>query len=290
MTGFGSGRGESGGEIVAVELRSVNGKFCDLRAHLPRELSSLEPELSRAIKARVHRGVVDAAVRRELQPGGARGPLPRVDLALAAAYTRSLRELKAELGLSGEPSIQDLAGLEGVLVLAEEAPDLSAASAALQSAVSIALDALEAMRRQEGTALLRDLNARLEAIDRWAAAIGALAPQSVEAYRDRLGARVAEVSRDAPVDPQRLAQEVAFFAERSDISEELTRLHSHVAQIRALLAGEGPVGRKLEFLAQEVNREVNTIGSKAQHAQIAAHVVEIKSELERFREQIANVE
>ena len=289
MTGFGAGRAQAGGESVAVEVRSVNGKFCDVRAHLPRELAGLEPVVARIVKSRVARGVVDVNVRREA-PGNLRGAAPRVDLGLAAAYAKALRELRGELGLSGELTLHDLVGLDGVVGLSEVAPDPGPAAEALERALADALGALDEMRRREGEALARDLSARLAAVEKGAAVIRAAAPQSVEAYRERLALRVAELSRGVPLDPARLAQEVAFFAERVDVTEELTRLASHLVQLRALVASDAPAGRRLEFLVQEVNREVNTIGSKSQNAGIAAQVVELKAELERMREQIANVE
>ena len=198
--------------------------------------------------------------------------------------------MRAELGLSGELTLHDLVGLEGVVGLSEIVADPEPAAKALEGALADALDALDDMRRREGEALARDLSVRLGAVETGAAAIRAAAPQSVEAYRERLAARVAELSRGVPADPARLAQEVAFFAERVDVSEELTRLASHLAQLRALVASDAPAGRRLEFLVQEVNREVNTVGSKSQNAGIAAQVVELKAELERVREQIANVE
>lgn len=291
MTGFGAGRGHAGSETVLVELRSVNNKFCEVKPRLPRELSLLEAELVRTIKARVARGSVDVTVRREFV-GAARGLLPRVDLALASAYAKALRELKAELGLAGEPSVHDVAVMEGVLSLAEAPPDLVSMGKALQAGLSEALGALEEMRRREGEALARDVLSRLDFIERGAAVIAQLAPASIELYRDRLTARIAELLRGAsqPTDPQRLAQEVAFFADRTDVAEELTRLASHLVQLRRLVSGDVPAGRKLEFLVQEVNREINTVGSKAQHAGIAAQVVDLKAELERVREQIQNIE
>jgi uncharacterized protein (TIGR00255 family) len=289
MTGFGAGRAHAGTETVAAELRSVNGKFCEVRVHLPRDLAGLEQVVAKIVKSRLARGVVDVTVRREV-PGAVRGATPAVDLPLAAAYAKALRELREELGLSGDVTVHDLVGLEGVLSLADTTPDVGPAAEALERAISAALDALEEMRRREGEALARDLSARLSMVEKGAATIREAAPQSVEAYRERLAARVAELSRGVPVEPARLAQEVAFFAERVDVAEELTRLGSHLSQMRALLGSEAPAGRRLEFLVQEVNREVNTVGSKSQHAGIAAQVVELKAELERIREQVANVE
>ena len=288
MTGFGAGRGEAAGEALTVELRSVNGKFCEVKPRLPRELSSLETELVKTVKARIQRGVVDVFVRRET--ASARGMSPQIDLPLAAAYAKALRELKSELGLEGEPSIRDLAQLQGVISLGETAADPASMGIALQAALLQALDALEAMRKREGEALARDLLARLATIEKGAQAIALLAPAQVEVARERLNARIVELTRGVPLDPARLAQEVALIADRTDVAEELTRLASHLDQARGLVAADVPAGRKLEFLVQEVNREINTIGSKSQHAAIAAQVVDLKAELERVREQIQNVE
>jgi uncharacterized protein (TIGR00255 family) len=288
MTGFGAGHGAAGGEELDVEVRSVNHKFCEVKARLPREILALEPELAKAVKARTSRGVIDVFVRRE--GAGARGALPRADLALASAYAKAFREIKDALGLSGEISVRDIALLEGVVSLGETAPDPAAAAAALQQALALALDALEQMRLREGEALARDLLGRLQIIEQGAAELARLAPLQVDAVRERLSARIAELSRGVPLDPARLAQEVALFADRTDVAEELTRLGSHIAQARALVASDAPAGRKLEFLIQEVNREINTIGSKSQHAAIAAQVVDLKAELERVREQVQNVE
>jgi uncharacterized protein (TIGR00255 family) len=288
MTGFGAGRGEAGGESVSVELRAVNSKFCEVKPRLPRELAPLEPELVKSIKGRVARGAIDVFVRRE--SSGGRAGSPRADLALAAAYAKVLREMKDSLGLSGEPSVQDLAAMEGVVSLGESAPDPEAAASALQQALGQAIEALDAMRKREGEALARDLSARLDTIEKGAREVSRLAPLQVDAVRERLSARIAELTRGVPLDPARLAQEVALFADRTDVAEELTRLASHLAQARGLIRSEAPAGRKLEFLVQELNREINTIGSKSQHAGIAATVVELKAELERVREQVQNVE
>src|SRR5260221_365948 len=177
MTGFGAGRGEAGGEALTVELRAVNGKFCEVKPRLPRELSALEPELVKSVKARVSRGAIDVFVRREST--STRGMSPKVDLALAAAYAKALRELKNELGLAGEPAVNDIAALDGVISLGETAADPAAAASALQTALGAALDALEQMRRREGEALARDLLARLAVIEQGAREVGRLSPLQV---------------------------------------------------------------------------------------------------------------
>jgi len=287
MTGFGSGRGEAAGEALDAEVRSVNHKYCEVKVRLPRELASLEPDLVRQVKERLARGGVEVTLRR----GGARGGIaPRVDVALAAEYARAFDEVRRSLGLSGEVSLATVLSAEGVVALEERAVDLEAARPAAREALAGALDALCAMRDREGEALARDLGGRLAAVESLVRRVEALSPRSVDLYRDRLAERVQELSRGLAPDPVRLATEVALFADRVDVSEELTRLHSHLAQMRGLLAGAEPAGRKMDFLVQEMHREVNTAGSKSQSAEIAGATVELKAEIERMREQVQNVE
>jgi uncharacterized protein (TIGR00255 family) len=287
MTGFGAGHAGAAAEALDVEVRSVNHKFCEVKVRLPRELAALEPDAMKLVKERLARGGVDVSVRRA---GSAGGLAPRVDLALAEAYARVFEELRARLGLPGGPSLADVAAAEGVIRLDEPALDLEAARAALRGALAAALDALVAMRAREGAALARDLAGRLDGVEALVARAAALVPQTVEHHRARLAERVQELSRGLPLDPARLAQEVALFADRTDVTEEVTRLGSHLSQARALLGGGEPAGRKLDFLVQEMHREVNTIGSKSQSAEIAAIVVTAKAEVERMREQVQNVE
>ena len=287
MTGFGAGRGESAGEEVDVEVRSVNHKFCEVKVRLPREMAALETELVRQVKERLARGGVEVTVRR----GTARGAqAPRVDAALAAEYASAFQAVGRQLGLPGEVTLGQVLGAEGVVTLEERAADLDAARAAAAQGLSRALDALAAMREREGEALGRDLEARLRTLEAWLARVAAAAPLSVEQQRARLQERVQELARGHVVDAARLATEVALFADRVDVAEELTRLRSHLSQMRGLMAGRDPAGRKMDFLVQEMHREVNTVGSKSQSAEIAAAVVEMKAEVERMREQVQNVE
>jgi uncharacterized protein (TIGR00255 family) len=287
MTGFGSGRASVGGEELDVEARSVNHKFCEVKARLPRELSSLEMEVVRLVKDRLARGGVEVSVRRG---GAAASFAPRVDAALAESYARAFAEIQARLALPGHVTLAEVIAADGVVRLEEREVDLDAARESLRRALSAALEALLAMRAREGEALSRDLAGRLDAVDAGVARIAELVPRSVEHHRARLSERVAELARGVPVDPARLAQEVALFADRTDVSEEVTRLRSHVAQARALLTIAEPAGRKLDFLVQEMHREANTMGSKSQSAEIAALVVALKAEIERMREQVQNVE
>jgi len=287
MTGFGSGRAASSGEEIIVEVRSVNHKFCEVKLRLPRELSPLETDLGRAVKERLARGGVEVMVRRA-GPGGSMAP--RVDAALAEAYARAYAEVAARLGLHGQVSLSDIVAAEGVIRLDDREADLVAARAAAERALGQALDALVAMRAHEGEALRRDLEARLATVEALVLRVEALAPAAVEHHRARLAERVEELTNGVPLDPGRLAQEVALLAERTDVAEEVTRLRSHLAQARRLLGSGEPAGRKLDFLVQEMHREGNTIGSKSQHAEISGVVVTLKAEIERMREQVQNVE
>jgi uncharacterized protein (TIGR00255 family) len=287
MTGFGAGRGSVNGEDVDVEVRSVNHKYCEVKARLPRELSAFEHEVVRTVKERVARGGVEVAARRT--PVGSL-VAPRVDVGLAESYARAFAEVQARLGLPGSVTLADVISAEGVVRLDERAVDLETVGEALRRGVAAALTQLVSMRAREGEALARDLAARLDELERLVARVAEVAPQAVDQYRVRLSERIAELSRGLAVDPARLAQEVAIFADRTDVAEEITRLRSHVAQVRLLLAGSDPAGRKLDFLVQEMHREANTIGSKSQNADIGGVVVSLKAEIERMREQVQNVE
>ena len=288
MTGFGSGRAAVGPEDVAVELRSVNGKFCEVKARLPRELLALEAAAVRQVKDRLARGGVDLTVRRGSAAGG--DLAPKIDEALAARYAESFRGLRDRLGLAGDVTLADVIGAAGVLSLEERTPDLDAAGEALREALEAALDGLVAMREQEGRALRADLAGRLETIRGHAARVAEEAPAAVKLQQERIAQRVQELTGGIALDPQRLAQEVALLADRSDVAEEITRLESHTAQFAQLLDADEPTGRRMDFLVQEMNREVNTIASKSQSAPITALAVEMKAEIERIREQVQNVE
>jgi uncharacterized protein (TIGR00255 family) len=288
MTGFGAGKASAGGGEVSIEIRSVNHKYAEVKTRLPAELAPLEAELAKRIKERLQRGAIEVSIRRSST--GRSVLMPRVDIELAREYVAALAELGRQLSLERNLGLAELAQVEGVVSLETRPIDLEAARQALSSAVDQALESLVAMREREGAALAEDMLARLAVVRARAARIGELAPQSVEQYRARLEQRIAELSRGIQIDPQRLAQEVALFADRVDIAEELTRLASHLDQFERLVQGSGPTGRRMDFVVQELNREVNTIGSKSQSAEVAQLVVELKAEIERIREQVQNVE
>lgn len=288
MTGFGAGRARVGDEEVSIELRSLNHKFCEVKARLPRELSNLEAALTKQVKDRLARGSVELLVRR--QGSSPSGNAPSVDLNLAREYLRAFRELAAQLELPGEVSWSQVANQPGVMRLEERCVDAVASAKAAHEALNQSLKALEEMRKVEGLAIYADLEARLKLLEGWSKEITELAPRAVEEHRQRLEERVAELSRSVAVEPHRLAQEVVLFAERTDIAEESTRFASHLEQFRALMRATEPAGRRMDFLVQEMHREVNTTGSKSQHAEISARVVAMKTEVERLREQVQNVE
>ena len=287
MTGFGAGKGSAGDEEIAVEVRSVNHKYCEVKARLPRELGSLEVEVARVVKERLARGGVEVTARRAGNHGSV---APRVDAHLAEAYARAFAEIQARLSLPGAATLADVLAADGVIRLEERELNVEAARGALLHGLDRALEALLDMREKEGEALARDLSMRLKQVEEIVSRVRTLVPRSVEHHRTRLEERIAELSRGIPLDPARLAQEVALFADRTDVTEEIIRLGSHVAQVRSLLGGGEPAGRKLDFIVQEMHREANTIGSKSQSAEVVTEVVSLKAEIERMREQVQNVE
>ena len=288
MTGYGRGEWQEGERHVEVEVKSFNHRYLDVSPHLPRRLNSLEAQVRNLIKQRVSRGRVEVSVQTD--DSSLVEQKLELDTALAQDYHLALKTLQQELGIPGEIRLETLANFRDIFTRKEVETDLEKEWAFLQIALEAALRNLEQMRRDEGLALRGDFLGRLTAIGEMTREIEKKAPLALEASRDRLAQRVQELSRGIPVDEVRLAQEVAYLAERSDITEELVRIRSHLNQFREMLDDSEPAGRKLEFLLQEVNREANTIGSKASDAGIAQVAVGIKSELEKMREQVQNVE
>jgi uncharacterized protein (TIGR00255 family) len=288
MTGFGAGRAADGEEEIAVEIRSVNSKFCDVKARLPRSLAALENELTRLIRSRVARGGIEVFVRREVF--GKSTLVPRVDATLGREYARAYAELAAHTGVHAQIELAQLIESEGVVIVEDRPADEAAVRRALEASTIQAIERLIAMREREGSALEEDLHARLTHVRALGDQLTKLSPQMVAVYRTRLAQRIADLLGAQPVDAGRIAQEVAMFADRSDVAEEMTRLRSHIDQFERLLTGGEPAGRRMDFLVQEMHREANTSGSKSQSAEISAVVVELKAEIERIREQVQNVE
>lgn len=288
MTGFGRGSGAAVERQFVAEIRSVNHKFLEVKMRLPFGLQALEGRMQALCRNRLSRGRIDITVT--VGEGSAAVLSPRVDAALAGAYVQAFRQLAATLGVPGQLVISDLVRLHESLLVTDPAVDLNLLAPGIEAAIDAAITDLDKMRGTEGAALARDLESRLQSVERLTSELGALAPQALTELQQRLSRRVQELAQGVTVDPQRLAQECALLAERSDMAEEFTRLKSHIAQFRKLLAGSDPAGRKLDFLCQELNREANTLGSKCNHAGMAALVVDLKAEIERIREQVQNVE
>lgn len=287
MTGFGRGEAKNGAVTVVVELKTVNNRFRDLQVRVPREYNVLEPRVLNLLRDGVQRGRVEALVRRTSVEGATR---VTVDLALVDQYRRAFSEIAKRV--QRDPAEIPLAALvaqPGVLVTGEIETDALAEWDLVEVAIHAALEDLASMRATEGHALALDLRKNLDVLLRLCAEVAACADSVAERIRTRLEERLTRLMHDR-VDPSRLAQEVAILADKSDISEEIARLGSHCEQFGQALVADEPVGRKLDFLLQEMNREINTVGSKAAEHPIAARVVEMKSVLERMREQAANVE
>jgi uncharacterized protein (TIGR00255 family) len=292
MTGFGSIRFRVDAWTFELEIRSVNHRHFDARVRLPRLLASLEPDVRARLANRLARGKIDLTVT--APEGGAPAPRLEVDLAAAREYLAAGRALAQSDGVPGELDAKSLLALPGVSRFIEPAIADGLLRERTLTAIDEGLEALFAMRASEGAALARDLRARLDRVGELSGEIEQRSPVVQESVRERLRKRARQLEAETGLlDEARLHQEVAFAADRMDITEEIVRLRSHLDQFRALLDGAGPgrpVGRQLEFLLQELVREANTIGSKGSDAPIAHWVVELKTELERLREQVQNVE
>ncbi len=288
MTGHGRGECVRDGLAASVEIRCVNRRHAEVVVTLPEELASLEARARDVIGGAISRGRCEARFRLG-QPGG--GARAKVNREVALAYAEELRALSAALGRDEWPSLEVLVRCPGVLEEGAAPCDPEAAWPVLEEALRGALRELDATRRREGEALGRDLRGRIGAIRAAALEMSGRAPAVMERYRDNLAQRVraAGIEGVGP-DDERILKELVVFADRSDISEELARLGSHFEQFEDACGGGEPAGRRLDFLAQEMHREINTVGSKANDAVISAAVVRAKTELERFREQVQNVE
>jgi len=287
MTGYGRAERRGQGIEMAVELRTVNHRFSELNIKLPRSLAHLEPVVKETLTALFARGRVDLSVSLNGRGGVERDVV--VDARLARSYIKQLRGLQRQYGLRGELEIGHLAGVRELLTISEAPSVPPATGRTVTQLLRRAARQVEAMRRAEGKALAADLERRLAVIEGAGERGQRRLPSVVESYHRRLAARAAELAGGA-IAPERLAQEVALYAERCDVSEELVRLASHLAQFRDHLRSREPIGRTLDFLLQEMNREVNTLGSKANDAMITSEVVGLKGELEKIREQVQNVE
>lgn len=287
MTGFGQGSAEGDDFRVRVDIRSVNNRALDVHTRLPQELSSLEVSLKKQVQVVVKRGRIDVTVSVEqLRPATF-----EINRPLVSGYLSALLELKREFGLEGEPSLELIAKLPGALQVSQDAGALDEKLVSgTATALSQALASLTEMRTVEGQELAAELNSRLDNIERQMPAIENEAARLPAVYRERLMKRLQEIAAGAQVDETRVAQEAVMLADRSDISEEIARLKSHIAQLRELLRSTDEAGKRLDFILQEMNREANTILSKSNDLAISDAAIVIKTEVEKLREQSQNVE
>ncbi len=288
MTGYGRAEQSTDEMDVAVELKSVNHRYLEFSARVPRNYAFLEERLKRYFQQRVSRGKLDVFVSIDAsrQPGVA----VELNEPLAEAYAAALRRLAVCAGLPEESLLSHIAQYPDLMNVRKETPDEEAVWSLVEPAAEEALAAFMRMREAEGQRMKQDVLERLEAILRQVAFVESRSPETVKNYRERIEQKVRELLGDAQVDEQRLLTETALFADKVAVAEETVRLRSHMDQVRALLESGEPVGRKLDFIVQEMNREANTIGSKAQDMEVTRAVVEIKSEIEKIREQIQNIE
>jgi uncharacterized protein (TIGR00255 family) len=286
MTGYGRGAAVFDGRQIAVELSAVNRKQAEIALSLPRALLELEPRVRDEINAHISRGRLTVAVGLHSRAGGRSA----VNLAAAKAHRDELKALQKALKLAGEITLDQVLRGPGVLESEASEVDTEAAWPPLRQALQAALKKFVQMREKEGRALAADLRKRAQTVQRSTAAIGKLAPQVAAHHRAALLDRAAKAGLEITPTDERLLKEIVFFADRSDISEELTRLRSHLDQFLAHLDKSEPVGRTLDFLLQELFRETNTIGNKANFLAISQIVVTMKTELEKLREQVQNIE
>lgn len=288
MTGYGRGETASVDKQITLEVKSVNHRFLEIVVRMPRQLSALEERIKKTVQDRVSRGRIDIFV--SLEETGEKKRLVKVDKELGLAYYNSLKELANSLEIPENFDIVRMSTLPGLLTIETEEDNIEEIWQMVQAALTKALDSLIEMRTVEGEKLATDLLNRRNIIADYVARIEERSSIVVSEYKEKLSQRVQELLGDIQIDEQKLANEVAFFADRASIAEELVRLESHLSQMIDIVKSNNSVGRKLDFLVQEMNREINTIGSKANDIEISHAVVEVKSELEKVREQVQNIE
>lgn len=288
MTGYGSAKGSVEGQEITVELKSVNNRYLDCSVRLPRNFLFAEDTVKQAVSAGVSRGKVDVFVSAQASQDS--GTVVSVNEELARGYRDAVARIAETLGLESGLNAFSLARFPDALTVERRELDKDKAAAALSEITAKAVEEFNAMREREGERLRRDMLGKLETIEGLVSVVEERSPQTVKEYRERLEARLRDILADRSLDEQRVITEAAIFADRTAVDEETVRLRSHIAQFRTMLEEGSPIGRKMDFLVQEFNRESNTIGSKCSDASLAKVVVDLKSEIEKIREQLQNVE
>ena len=287
MTGYGRGESLLEGKKIIIEIRSTNHRFCDVSLKIPRRFSPLESDIKKLISSRVTRGKIDLSMQFENSEEESYNFA--VNLPLAKALHKLLETLQQELNLSGEINLSTLLLFRDIIAPEKEAPNTPSDWDGVKPSIEQALAGLQQMQELEGAEITADMRARLGSIRQWIEYIESIFPQSLSEREQGLRERISKWCEGVDLDAGRMTQEIAYIADKSDITEELTRAKSHLKQFDQWLDTPEAVGRKLDFLLQEINREVNTIGSKASDAQISLQVVQIKNELEKIREQVQNI-
>lgn len=288
MTGYGRARTAIDGREISIEIRSVNHRYLDVNIKCPRAYSFLEEPLKKAAGERIARGKVDIFV--QFINASSDDVTVKVNLPLAQHYLHAFEELSQATGLPNDISLLALAKMPEVLTEEQAEPDTEQMTKNVLSVFHLAVDEFEHMRLREGEKMAADVRARSKTIVELLEQVEARAPQRTVEYREKLEKRINELLSDTTIDAQRILTEAAVFADRTAIDEETVRLRSHLSQLDQMLVESKPIGRKLDFLVQEMNRESNTIGSKANDVTLSKLVVELKSEIEKIREQIQNIE
>ena len=288
MTGYGRARKTLNKRDITVEVRSVNNRYLDCTVKMPRMYTFAEDAIKQCVQKAISRGKVDVFIT--VDASAADVAKVTVNRELAAGYTAALRELAEVCGMESHVTPEQLSRFPDVLTVTKADEDLETVSADLCQVLDEALTAYNEMRAVEGRKLAEDIRNRLDTIEDYTAQVEKRSPETVKEYREKLTARMQEVLQSATIDPQRILTEAAIYADKVAVDEETVRLRSHVAQLRSMVASDEPMGRKMDFLIQEVNRESNTIGSKCNDVDIARVVVGLKAEVEKMREQVQNVE
>jgi uncharacterized protein (TIGR00255 family) len=288
MTGYGRGVFSTQDYTVTIDLKSINHRYLELYFKIPKTYTFLEDKLRREISSKISRGKVEIAILIEkLSPTEARVELNQ---SLMASYLKVIRELKEFYAIDGETDLKTIISLPEVFKTSQPEEDQEKLLETAGHALDTALKSLIANRRMEGEGLCQDIQNKLATLEDYRGALLEQAPRVVAVYQEKLAKRIQELTEGVEIDPNRLAIEVAIFADKSDITEELVRIQSHLKQFLHVLGLTEPIGRKLDFLIQELNREINTVGSKASDIKIAQLVINFKAELEKIREQIQNIE
>lgn len=287
MTGYGRGTYENDGRLYTVEIKTINHRYNDVTVKLPRYLSFLEDDVRKYISKTISRGKVEVYI--SLENMSDKGRNIKIDKVLAGTYINELRNLSEEYGIPNDITIMSLARMSDIVVVENDSQE-ELYWLELQEAIKVAVQNIDGARSVEGERLARDIDLRLNKISEYVELVGKSSEKLLEEYKIKLRNRINELNANDIVDENRIGIEIVLFADKSSICEEVTRLKSHIASFKNMLKTDGPIGKKIDFLIQEMNRETNTIGSKANSIGITNYVIEMKNEIENIREQVQNIE